>query len=300
MDTLKEKIANQFVITSELVPPKGTNLDVLLETARLLDGYVDAFNVTDSHAAHMSLSAIATAHTLIVEGFEPILQMVTRDRNRIAIQSDMLGASLLGITNLVCMGGDPPDVGDHPHAKPVFDLSTAELIGAASTLNSGYDEAGHKLSEPTDFHIGAVVNPGSSDLATEIRRMIHHLPVTIIAGVMPIKSVKMAQYANKKIPGIHIPEWMIQRIANADDVKEVSIQLAAELISELVPLCGGVHLMALGAEDRIPLILDRAMTYGNTINNCRYLNALTHKPICGFELLISDIQTTLSIGESNQ
>ncbi len=288
MDTLQEKIANQFVVTSELVPPKGTNLDVLLETARLLDGYVDAFNVTDSHAAHMSLSPIATAHTLIVEGFEPILQMVTRDRNRIAIQSDMLGASLLGITNLVCMGGDPPDVGDHPHAKPVFDLSTAELIGAASTLNSGYDEAGHKLSEPTDFHIGAVVNPGSSDLATEIRRMeekaeagarffqtqaiyearsfvafinsIHHLPVTIIAGVMPIKSVKMAQHANKKIPGIHIPEWMIQRIANADDVKEVSIQLAAELISELVPLCGGVHLMALGAEDRIPLILDRAMT----------------------------------------
>ena len=288
MDTLQEKIADQFVVTSELVPPKGTNLDVLLETARLLDGYVDAFNVTDSHAAHMSLSAIATAHTLIVEGFEPILQMVTRDRNRIAIQSDMLGASLLGITNLVCMGGDPPDVGDHPHAKPVFDLSTAELIGAASTLNSGYDEAGHKLSEPTDFHIGAVVNPGSSDLATEIRRMeekaeagarffqtqaiyearsfvdfinsIHHLPVTIIAGVMPIKSIKMAQYANKKIPGIHIPEWMIQRIANADDVKEVSIQLAAELISELTPLCGGVHLMALGAEDRIPLILDRAMT----------------------------------------
>jgi len=288
LDTLQEKIADQFVVTSELVPPKGTNLDVLLETARSLDGYVDAFNVTDSHAAHMSLSAIATAHTLIVEGFEPILQMVTRDRNRIAIQSDMLGASLLGITNLVCMGGDPPDVGDHPHAKPVFDLSTAELIGAASTLNSGYDEAGHKLSEPTDFHIGAVVNPGSSDLATEIRRMeekaeagarffqtqaiyearsfidfinsIHHLPVTIIAGVMPIKSIKMAQYANKKIPGIHIPEWMIQRIANADDVKEVSIQLAAELISELAPLCGGVHLMALGAEDRIPLILDRAMT----------------------------------------
>ncbi len=288
MDTLQEKIADQFVVTSELVPPKGTNLDVLLETARSLDGYVDAFNVTDSHAAHMSLSAIATAHTLIVEGFEPILQMVTRDRNRIAIQSDMLGASLLGITNLVCMGGDPPDVGDHPHAKPVFDLSTAELIGAASTLNSGYDEAGHKLSEPTDFHIGAVVNPGSSDLATEVRRMeekaeagarffqtqaiyearsfvafinsIHHLPVTIIAGVMPIKSVKMALYANKKIPGIHIPEWMIQRIANADDVKEVSIQLAAELISELAPLCGGVHLMALGAEDRIPLILDRAIT----------------------------------------
>ena len=286
MNSLQEKMANRFVVTSELVPPKGTNLDTLLQTARSLEKYVDAFNVTDSHAAHMSLSPIAAAHTLITEGFEPILQMVTRDRNRIAIQSDMLGASLLGITNLVCMGGDPPNVGDHPHAKPVFDLSTAELIHAAFTLNSGNDEVGHKLSQSTDFHIGAVVNPGSSDLGTEIKRMeekveagatffqtqaiydarsfvdfinsIEHLNVTIIAGVMPIKSVKMAEYANNNIPGIHIPDWMIQRIANADDITETSVQLAAELISELAPFCGGVHLMALGAEDRIPLILDRA------------------------------------------
>ena len=140
--TLADKLATQFVVTSELTPPKGANLDDLLGKAALLAGCVDAFNMTDSHSARMSMSPLAAAHLLIDEGVEPILQMVTRDRNRIALQSDMLGASALGIGNLVCMGGDPPTVGDHPDAKPVFDLVTTELIRAANSLNEGVDLSG--------------------------------------------------------------------------------------------------------------------------------------------------------------
>ena len=285
MGNLQDKMAAGFVVTSELVPPKGTDIQSLLDTASMLKGYVDAFNITDSHSARMRLAPVAAAHMLIDHGVEPILQMVTRDRNRIAIQSDMLGADVLGITNLVCMGGDPPHIGDHPDAKPVYDLSSDEVISVANALNNGSDYAGNKLNQSTNLHIGAVVNPGASDLDTEIAKMekkanagarffqtqavydveafqnfmsaIAHLDVTVIAGIMPIKSVKMAEYANEKIPGICIPQSMIQEIADADDVAECSIRIASDLITALQPVCGGVHIMALGAEDRIPRILDR-------------------------------------------
>ncbi len=281
-----DKLKTQFVVTSELTPPKGTNLDGLLSTASALRECVDAINVTDSHSARMSMSPLAAAHLLIDEGIEPILQLVTRDRNRIALQSDMLGAFALGIRNLVCMGGDSPAVGDHPDAKPVFDLATTELIGAARCLNKGMDLGGCELKTPTNFCIGAVVNPGASDLAMEISRMeekvaagasffqtqavyditafedflagVRHLNVAIIAGVMPIKSVKMALYANEKIPGITIPEDLIRQIDQADDVAATSIRLAAETVAALRGVCAGVHLMTLGAEQRIPYILESA------------------------------------------
>ncbi|MCZ6643030.1 MAG: methylenetetrahydrofolate reductase, partial [Gammaproteobacteria bacterium] len=281
--TFRDKLETRFVVTSELTPPKGTNLDELLSTASVLKDCVDAINLTDSHSALMSTSPLAAAHLLIDEGVEPILQLVTRDRNRIALQSDMLGAYVLGVRNLVCMGGDPPTVGDHPNAKPVFDLVTTELINAAGCLNDGVDLAGCKLKAPTDFCIGAVVNPGASELAAEITRMeakvaagarffqtqavydiatfeeflrgVEHLNVAIIAGVMPIKSVKMARYANEKIPGIAIPEALSRQIDQADDVAATSIRLAAETVAALESLCAGVHLMMLGAELRIPRIL---------------------------------------------
>jgi methylenetetrahydrofolate reductase (NADPH) len=283
---LSSKLADTFVVTGELTPPKGTNLDDLLAKAESLKGCVDAFNVTDSHAAHMSLAPIAAAHLLIDHGIEPILQMVTRDRNRIALQSDMLGAYALGIRNLVCMGGDPPGVGDHADAKPVFDLSTAELIGAANALNGGNDIAGNALNAPTEFHVGAVVNPGADNLEVEIGRMqekvdagarffqtqavydvaafaafvdkVAHMNVVILAGIMPIKSVKMARYANDNIPGIRIPDSMIQEIGKADDVAGTSIALAGGIVKELRTVCAGVHLMMLGAEDRVPRVLEAA------------------------------------------
>jgi 5,10-methylenetetrahydrofolate reductase len=234
----------------------------------------------------MKLSALATASRLVEDGVEPILQMTTRDRNRIGLQSDMLGAALLGVENLVCMGGDPPHLGDHPDAKPVFDLATNELILAASAMNDGHDLMGNPLSGIPKFHLGAVVNPGADDLDLEIKRLeekveagatffqtqaiydtdafnhfldrVQHLPIHLLAGILPIKSIKMAQYMNENIPGIQIPDHMITSISESEDTKATSISIAATTIRTIRDRCSGIHMMAMGLEDRIPLILEEA------------------------------------------
>lgn len=287
MSSLREKLAaGQFVVTGELTPPKGTDLSELIARASLLASSVDAFNVTDSHASKMSLSPMATAHVLTDQGVEPILQMTTRDRNRIALQGDMLGASLLGVNNVVCMGGDPPHLGDHPEAKPVFDISTEELIQAAGNLNRGVDLMGNALNQATCFHIGAVVNPGADDLDKEISRLeskvaagatffqtqaifeaerftafmdrIAHLDIAILAGIMPIKSVAMANFMNEKIPGINVPAEVIERVATAEDTVAESSAIAAEIIRAIGGSCQGIHVMALGWEEHIPSVLRQA------------------------------------------
>jgi len=287
MKNLESRISSgEFVITSELTPPKGTDVSRMLETAVALKDIVHAFNVTDSHSAKMSLSPLAAAHCLVQQGVEPILQMTTRDRNRIAMQGDMLGAGVLGIRNLVCMGGDPPHLGDQPDAKPVFDLSTTELISAAKTLSNGFDFYQNKLNQAPDLHVGAVVNPGALDLDDEIARMeqkidsgatffqtqaIFDIPafeifmnrvsgfgVAIIAGVLPVKSVRMAEHMNANVPGIDVPADVIKAVAEADDVKAVAAELTGNIISALNPLCQGVHIMAIGWESLIPRILDQA------------------------------------------
>ena len=278
--------SGQFVITSELTPPKGTDLSGLKSKGVAVSAYIDAFNVTDSHASKMSMTPLAAAHSLISDGIEPILQMTTRDRNRIALQSDMLGAWVLGIRNLVCMGGDPPHLGDHPDAKPVFDLSTMDLISAAASLTSGADLMGNSLNQATGFFIGAVVNPGAADLTQEITRLeekidagarffqtqaifdadlfdrfmerIAHLDIAILAGIMPIKSAAMATFMNEKIPGIDIPEALIKRIYEAEDKIEESIAITADIIAGVRGSCQGIHVMALGWEEHIPIILRRA------------------------------------------
>jgi methylenetetrahydrofolate reductase (NADPH) len=278
--------SGKFIVTSELTPPKGTDLSQLFKNAEMLKDSVDAFNLTDSHASRMSLAPIGAAHLLLDRHIEPILQMTTRDRNRIALQGDMLAASALGIENLVCMGGDPPHLGDHPSAKAVFDLSTMELIAAAGQLNKGEDLTGNKLNKSPAFHIGAVVNPGADDLDVEIQRMqqkaeagavffqtqaiydvrqfttfmekIAHLDVHVLAGILPVKSESMANYMNENVPGIDIPADLIEQIRGADDVKATSANLAAEVIRGIRSRCSGIHLMALGWEDQIPTILELA------------------------------------------
>ena len=154
----------EFIVTSELTPPKGTNLETLFAKAKMLAKGVDAFNLTDCHGANMAMSPMAVAHLLMDQGIEPIMQMTSRDRNRIAQQADLLGAHALGIRNVVFMGGDPPTNGDHPDAKGVFDLGSVELLAAARGLNSGTDLAGKSLKGETDFLIGAVANPGADDV----------------------------------------------------------------------------------------------------------------------------------------
>ena len=281
--------SGRFVVTSELTPPKGLNLEPMLETARGLAGSVDAFNLTDSHNARMSMAPIGAARRLLDEGIEPIVQMTARDRNRIAVQSDMLAAAALGVSNVVLMTGDAPTHGDHPDAKAVFDLGSVDIIAAVRGLNEGRDLAGNRLRGAPDLCIGAVVNPGSPDLDGEMDRMTAKVEagaryfqtqavfdvasferfgrrldrfagagVAVIAGIIPIKSVRMARYLNANVPGIEVPEALIEEIGASQDVDATATAIAARTITELRALCQGVHLMTLGREALIPSIVERA------------------------------------------
>ncbi len=289
MSKLQQKIDNgDFIITCELTPPKGTDLTALFAKADMLRHQITAFNLTESHAARMAMDPTAVAHLLLDRGIEPIVQMTSRDKNRIAIQACMLGAAALGVPNLVFMGGDPPKAGDHPDAKPVFDLFASQLLDAVNAIQSGTDYMGNALNGTPKFCVGAVVNPGSPNLETEIENMyrkieagasflqtqavydagqfqsfmqkIGDVNIPILAGVIPIKSVKMAQYMNEKVPGITVPDALISRIAEQGDdrnrIAETSIQMSGELVGELRQVAGGLHIMAIGWEDRIPRILE--------------------------------------------
>jgi len=275
-----------FVVTSELTPPKGTSLDSLLARAHSLRRHVDAFNITDSHAARMAMAPIAVSHLLIDQGFEPIMQITSRDRNRIAIQADLLGAWALGVRNIAFMGGDPPKNGDHPDAKGVFDVVSADVIGAAAGMRGGLDMAGNALGGSPEFCIGAVVNPGAKNLDQEIERMVEKrdagatffqtqavydavaferfanrvepLGVRLLAGIIPVKSPKMATWMNEHVPGIEVPETLIRRLAESSDRAATSSEMAAAVIADIRPMCRGVHVMAIGWEDKVPGILEAA------------------------------------------
>ncbi len=291
MSNLKHRIAErQFIITSELTPPKGTNLQPLFDKADLLRSQVHAFNLTESHAARMAMEPTAVAHLLLDRGIESIVQMTSRDKNRIAIQASMLGAAALGVENLVFMGGDPPQNGDHPEAKPVFDLFASQLLEAVSALQAGGDYTGNKLSGTPEFCVGAVFNPGTPKPDIEIENLHRkieagatflqtqaiydvvqftrflndagEIPVPVLAGLIPIKSVKMAQYMNERVPGVTVPDRLIQKIADQGDDKEgivaISQRISADLARDLHGIAGGLHIMAIGWEDKVPEILDMA------------------------------------------
>ena len=277
MSTLRERLeSGQFVITTEMEPPKGTDLSQFLATAALLKGKVDAINVTDNQRAIMRLSSVGGATLLVREGLEPILQLTCRDRNRMALQSDLLTASVLGVRNVLAMTGDPLDAGDHPMAKAVFDISSAALLELIGQLNSGNDGAGHPLEGKTDFFCGATVNPCVEPLEPELKRfeekvaagarffqtqaiydleafarfiaIARKLPVYIIAGLIPLRSVRMAHFLNEKVPGIQVPTAMIERLNKAADPIECGLAIAAETVEALRQLCQGIHLMIVGKE----------------------------------------------------
>ena len=276
--------SGKFVVTSELNPPKGTDLAPLYERAEMLKGSVDAFNITDSHAAKMSIAPMSVAHLLMDRGIEPIMQMTSRDKNRIALQSDLLGAAALGVTNVVFMGGDPPKIGDHPDAPGVFDLMSNELISAASSLCAGKDMSGAELSGAPDLYLGAVVNPGASDLNAEVDKMkskidagaqflqsqaiydpasfekfmnaIAGIKVSILAGIILLKSAKMATYMTENVPGIDVPEALIKEMDETEDKAQCSTDIAARVINEIKPMCQGIHIMPLGWEAKIPAVLN--------------------------------------------
>jgi methylenetetrahydrofolate reductase (NADPH) len=290
MSSLAAKIHSQkFVVTSELTPPKGTDLSELLAKADALRSYVDAFNLTESHRARMATAPTPVARLLLERGIEPIVQMTARDRNRIAFQADLLGASVLGVHNFIFMGGDPPANGDHPEAKPVFDLHANQMLAAARGLCEGHDMAGHPLRGAPTMFLGATANPGAADLDTEMVNVYRKIDagaeflqtqaiyepallerfleavkprkVAILAGIIPLKSAKMATWLNGNVPGIRVPEPLIAEMAAAADADaqiHTGIEIAARTIRAVRNLCAGVHVMALGWESHVPGILESA------------------------------------------
>ena len=278
--------ADRPVVTCELNPPKGADLGSLHEKAALLDSRVDAFNVTDSAGSTMTMAPIAAAHLLIDRGIEPILQITGRDRNRIAVQSELLAAAALGVRNVLCMSGDPPGAGDHPDAKAVFDIDAIAIVKAVSSLAGGADMSGAELSGAPDLNPGAVANPGADDLDKELGRMEEKLEagaaffqtqavyepatferfmkgagrfdVPVIAGLIVLKSARMARYLNANLPGVHVPDAIVAAMDDAKDRRKKSAEISAGLARELSAMCRGVHVMAIGWESEVPGILDAA------------------------------------------
>ncbi|MBI4433103.1 MAG: methylenetetrahydrofolate reductase [Candidatus Omnitrophica bacterium] len=275
----------KFVITAELGPPKGTDMTAFFKQAGHLKGHVHAANVTDQQSALMKLGSLAACHLLRDFGIEPILQITCRDKNRIALQSEILSADALGIHNVLVLTGDPVQIGDHPTAKPVFDVDAAELMSVIHKMKSGLDMTDHKLEGSPRMAVGAALNPCVKDVDTEIsktRKKIEKgaeffqtqgvfdadlfirfmeryksegFTVPVLAGIILIKSVKMANFMNEKIPGIVIPQSMIARFEGTPDPKKESIRAATETIRAIHPHVQGVHLMAIGWEELIPEIV---------------------------------------------
>lgn len=289
--TFKEKVlSGKFVVTAEIGPPKGTDVEEVLRHIDLLKGKVDAANVTDNQSAVMRVSSLAISLLALQRGLEPILQMTCRDRNRIGLQSDLLGAHVLGIRNVLCMTGDYVSAGDHKEAKPVYDVESVQLLGIIDGLNNGRDMAGNALKGSTAFFCGAVVTPETDFLEPQLVKFekkvkagarffqtqaiydieafakfmdyARRFPVKVLAGIVLLKSVGMANFMNKNVPGIRVPQELIDELKTAgkDRALEAGIDIAARHIRQLRDgfICDGVHIMAIGMEDRVPVIMERA------------------------------------------
>jgi len=284
--TFKEKIqAGKFLLTSEIGPPKGIETKKILEDAQLIRGRVDAINVTDLQSSVMRLGSLAVSSLLKQNGLEPIFQVTCRDRNRLALQSDILSAAALGIENLLVLTGDYTTLGDHPDAKPVFDLDSAQLLQVVRKLEQGLDMRGNKLEgAPPKFCVGAVVNPGADPLEPQIMKMekkiaagaeffqtqavydiqvfenflnkTRHLKAPVMAGIVLLKSAGMARYMNKNVPGVYVPDNLIKEMEEAKDKLAQSVEIASRLIKELKPMCRGIHIMPIGWERIVPKVLD--------------------------------------------
>ena len=281
-----EKIrSGSFVVTSEIGPPKGIETARLLEDAELIRKRVDAINVTDLQSSVMRLGSLAVCSLLKQKEFAPIFQVTCRDRNRLALQSDILSAAALGITNILALTGDYPTLGDHPEAKPVFDLDSVQLLEVIRMLQAGTDMKGNKLDgQSPKFCVGAVVNPGADPIEPQIMKMekkisagaeffqtqaiydirifenflskVKHLKVPILAGIVLLKSAGMAKFMNKNVAGVSVPENLIKEMEITKDKIAQSVDIAARLVKELRPMCQGIHIMPIGWDKVVPRVLD--------------------------------------------
>jgi len=279
-----------FVFTGEVGPPKGADAAEVLSGAEVMAPFVAAVNVTDNQSAVVRLGSLAVAHLIKQKGIEPVVQVVCRDRNRIALQSDLLSAAALGVENALILTGDHAILGDHPEAKSVFDLDSVQLLAAARALNNGHDLAGHELDDPTDLCLGAVVNPGSDDPETQLIKMekkieagaeffqtqavydpdlfetfmnrAGKLGVPVLVGIVPLKSAGMARYMTANVAGVRVPDATIKRMADTPkkERKKVSAELAADLVRRMKDMCQGAHIMPLGWDDIVPEIVNASGT----------------------------------------
>ncbi len=278
----------EFLVTAEVMPPKGGSVEHMLQQALHLKDWVHAVNITDGSRAVLRMSSLAVAAILQQQGIEPICQMACRDRNRIALQADLMGAHALGIHNILALTGDPIKAGDFPKAKGVFDLESVRLLHTIRQLNNGIDANEKPLPDgPTQLFAGAAVDPQlaswsglqsrfekkvmagaeffQSQLIVDFDRLEKFMteiagPANkpILAGIFLLKSAKNAQFINRCVPGVNIPESIINRLGNAADPLQEGIAIAAEQVQQARQLCQGVHMMAVRREDLIPQILARA------------------------------------------
>ncbi len=280
----------EFVVTAEVGPPKGIHVDHLVEEAKTYLSGITAVNVTDNQSSVMRMGSLPACVALKNAGLTPILQLTCRDRNRIALQSELLGAAMLGIENILCLTGDHTKMGDHPGAKPVFDLDSVSLLHTACQLEKGVDLGGQALvGEPPKFAKGAVVSPCSDSVDAQLAKMERKVmagaeyfqtqavfdsekfiqfmekakqfgkPVQL--GVIIPKSAGMAKFMNKNVAGVHVPQWMIDELAADKERAKAGItgvELAAKVIKECRPYCQGLHIMALGWEAKVPELMKLA------------------------------------------
>ncbi len=291
--SLKDKIeSNQFIVCGEIGPPQSCDGNVIRDKAKHFKGFVDAVNITDNQTAIVRLSSIASAKILLEEGIEPIMQMTCRDRNRLAIQSDLLGAAALGIKNVLCLTGDHQKFGNQPEAKGVFDLDSIQLVATVAKMNNGFLLSDHEMKKAPEFVIGAAENPfavpfemrlirlhkkieaGAKFIQTQpvfdielfskwMEKIVEigiHKKVAILAGVLPIHSAKMLIKMKEEVPGIRISDEYINRIKSSNDQKEEGVKIAVEMINTLKQITGvrGIHLMPVMWESITPTIIKEA------------------------------------------
>jgi len=286
--------SGRFVVSGEIGPPKGTEVEKMLHHIDLLKDKVDGLNVTDNQSAVMRMGSLAVSGEIVRRGGDPVFQTTGRDRNRLGLQSDLLSAAFLGITNVLCLTGDHQSVGDHKQAKGVFDFDSIHLIQCCHKMNAGTDWEGNELDGKTDFFVGAVVTPEADPLEPQLykfarkvevgaqffqtqavydmdnlqsfmekaRKITEGTDVKIMAGLVVLTSVGMAKYMNKSVPGIFVPDALLEEMGSVPKEEALSkgMEIAARHIRFIREneLCDGVHIMAIGKEEIVPEILQMA------------------------------------------
>ena len=285
--------AGSFAVTTELAPPDSADPEEVYARARVFDGYADAINATDGSGANCHMSSVAVCALLTRIGYAPVMQISCRDKNRIAIQGDILGGAAMGVCNMLCLTGDGVQAGDHPQAKPVFDLDCVSLLTIARTLrDESHFQSGRKVTSPPHVFLGAAENPsalphdwrarrlakkvaaGAQFIQTQycydlslLRSFMRHVEdlglfgrVFILAGVGPLRSAKTADWMRRNVPGMHIPDALIDRLAGAKDPAREGRDICVEQIQAIrgIPGISGVHVMAYRQEETVAEIIDRS------------------------------------------